>query len=117
MILNHMVQLSENLDLLYSALSDQSRRAMIARLVQGPASVSELAEPLNMSLTAVAKHLALLERSGFVVSTKVGRIRTCQFEPKRLEAAQDWLAKQRVLWERRFDQMDAFLLEDKQDDG
>jgi DNA-binding transcriptional ArsR family regulator len=113
MILNHMVQLSANLDLLYSALSDGSRRAMIARLVCGPASVSELAAPLNITLTAVAKHIALLEQSGFVVTQKTGRVRTCQIDPKQLHVAQEWLAEQRALWEARFDRMDAFLLEGK----
>jgi DNA-binding transcriptional ArsR family regulator len=108
-----MVQLSANLDLLYSALSDSSRRAMIARLVQGPASVSELAAPLNITLTAVAKHIALLEQCGFVVTQKTGRVRTCQIDPKQLQVAQDWLAEQRSLWEARFDRMDAFLLKGK----
>ena len=84
---------------------------MIGRLVRGPASVSELARPLKMSLTAVAKHLTLLEQSGFVVSQKVGRVRICRIDPKQLLAAQDWLAKQRTLWEARLDRMDKFLLE------
>jgi DNA-binding transcriptional ArsR family regulator len=112
-ILNHMAKSSASLDLLYSALADPSRRAVIARLARGPASVSELAKPLNMSLPAVVKHLALLEESGLVVSQKVGRVRTCRLDPKRLDAAQAWLAKQRALWEARFDRMDAFLLENR----
>lgn len=108
-----MVQLLTHLDDLYGALSDQSRRAMIARLVQGPASVSELAEPLKMSLSAAAKHVGLLEKSGIIVSQKIGRVRTCTLETKQLKAAQDWLAEQRALWEARFDRMDQFLLEGK----
>lgn len=95
---------------MYSALADPTRRAMIARLVRGPASVSELARPLKMTLPAVAQHLKLLEESGFVVSRKVGRVRTCRIEPKRLDAAQTWIAAQRSLWEARFDRMDALLL-------
>ena len=83
---------------------------MIARLARGPASVSELARPLKMSLSAVVKHLNVLEESGFVVSQKVGRVRTCRIDPKRLDAAQAWLATQRGLWEARFDRMDAFVL-------
>ena len=84
---------------------------MITRLSRGPASVSELAKPLKMSLPAVVKHLTLLEESGFVVSQKRGRVRTCRIDPKRLDAAQTWLAKQRAVWEARFDRMDAFVLE------
>lgn len=84
---------------------------MIARLACGPASVSELAKPLKMSLPAAAKHLALLEVSGFVVSQKIGRVRTCRIDPKRLDAAQTWLATQHAAWQARFDRMDAFLLE------
>ncbi len=106
-----MVQSAAALDLIYSALADRSRRAMIARLARGPASVSELAKPLKMSLPAVVKHLALLEESGFVVSRKVGRVRTCRIDAKRLDAAQNWLASQRALWEARLDRMDAFVLE------
>jgi DNA-binding transcriptional ArsR family regulator len=64
-----------------------------------------------MSLPAVVKHLSLLEESGFVVSQKIGRVRTCRIVPKRLDAAQVWLARQRATWEARFDRMDAFLLE------
>lgn len=99
-----------DLDLVYAALADSSRRAMITRLALGPASVSELAAPLRMSLPAVTKHLALLERSGFVLSHKHGRVRTCRIDPERLDAAQDWLSKQKSLWETRFDRMDALVL-------
>lgn len=116
-ILNLMVKSSAALDHLYAALADKSRRAMIARLARGPASVSELARPLKMSLPAVVKHLGLLEESGIVVSKKVGRVRTCRINPKRLDVAQTWLARQRALWEARFDRMDAFLLEDGDLDG
>ncbi len=98
---------------MYGALADGTRRAMIARLARGPASVSELAKPLKMSLPAVVQHLKVLEESGFVVSRKIGRVRTCRIEPKRLSAAQSWIARQRALWEARFDSMDAFVLEMK----
>jgi DNA-binding transcriptional ArsR family regulator len=109
LILNHMVQSLAKLDRIYAALSDSSRRAMIARLTRGPASVSDLAAPLKMSLTAAAKHVSVLERSGIVISFKTGRVRTCRIDPKNLDVAQDWLAKQRALWEARFDQLDTFL--------
>jgi DNA-binding transcriptional ArsR family regulator len=111
MILNLMVQSSASLDLLFSALADPSRRAMVSRLARGPASVSDLAKPLRMSLPAVVKHLALLEESGFVLSAKVGRVRTCRINPKRLDTAQAWLAEQRATWDARLDRMDAFLLD------
>ncbi|MBI1250714.1 MAG: metalloregulator ArsR/SmtB family transcription factor [Alphaproteobacteria bacterium] len=105
-----MLNRSESLDRVFAALADPTRRAVIARLARGPASVSELAKPLKMSLPAIAPHLKALEQSGFVVSEKVGRVRTCRIDPKQLEAAQTWLAEQRSVWEARFDRMDAFVL-------
>ncbi|MET0183689.1 MAG: metalloregulator ArsR/SmtB family transcription factor [Caulobacterales bacterium] len=110
-----MLKQTDALDLMYAALADSSRRAMIAQLARGPASVSELAKPLSMSLPAVVQHLKLLEECGFVTSRKTGRVRTCRIEPKKLSAAQAWLAKQRSVWEARFDRMDAFVLETKDD--
>jgi DNA-binding transcriptional ArsR family regulator len=105
-----MVQSQSALNLVYSALSDPTRRAMITRLARGPVSVSALAQPLNMSLTAAAKHVRLLERSGIVSTRKTGRVRTCHIDPKRLGLAQDWLAKQRAVWEARFDALDKVVL-------
>ncbi len=101
---------------MYAALADPTRRAIIAHLARGFASVSELAKPLKMTLPAVVQHLQLLEKSGFIVSRKIGRVRTCAIEPKRLETAQHWLAQQRALWEARFDRMDKLLLEDHEND-
>lgn len=109
-MVNDVINQSAALDLVYSALADPSRRAMIARLVRGPASVSELARPLEMSLPAATQHLRRLEESGLVVSRKVGRVRTCRLDPRRLDAAQTWIANQRALWESRLDRMDALLL-------
>jgi DNA-binding transcriptional ArsR family regulator len=106
-----MLQRSEGLDRVFSALSDPTRRAMVERLTRGQASVSELAEPLDMSLSAVVQHLRQLEESGLVVSRKTGRVRMCRIEPRRLKAAQSWLARQRAVWEARFDRMDQFLLD------
>jgi len=111
-----MLNRSEGLDLMYAALADPARRAIISQLAKGPASVSELAKPLKMSLPAITPHLKLLEASGFVLSKKVGRVRTCRIEPKRLAAAQSWIAKQQALWEARFDRMDQFLLEQNDDE-
>jgi len=112
-----MPNYSASLDDMFSALANPARRAMIEKLARGPSSVSELARPLKMALPSVVQHLQLLERSGLVTSRKVGRVRTYRVEPKRLDSAQAWLARQRAQWEARFDRMDALLLEsEKKDD-
>jgi DNA-binding transcriptional ArsR family regulator len=103
------------LDLAFQALADPSRRAMVDRLAQGPASVSELAKPLAMSLPAVMQHLQVLEASGLVVSAKVGRVRTCCIEPKAFTQAEQWIAERRALWERRLDRLGQFLDETEND--
>jgi DNA-binding transcriptional ArsR family regulator len=103
------------LDLAFQALADPSRRAMVDRLAQGPASVSELAKPLAMSLPAVMQHLQVLEASGLVVSEKTGRVRTCRIEPKALSQAEQWIAERRALWERRLDRLAQFLDETEND--
>lgn len=104
------------LNRMFTALADPTRRSMVERLARGPASVSELAKPFAMSLPAVVQHLQVLEESGLVKSSKAGRVRTCRIEPKALGVAQDWLSQQRALWEARFDRLDQFLLETKDDD-
>lgn len=101
------------LDLAFQALADPSRRAMVDRLVQGPATVSELAKPLAMSLPGVMQHLAVLEASGLVISEKVGRSRTCRIEPAVLTQAERWITERRALWERRLDRLGQFLEETK----
>lgn len=103
------------LDLAFQALADPSRRAMVDRLAKGPASVSELAKPLAMSLPAVMQHLQVLEASGLVVSEKIGRVRTCRIEPKALSQAERWIAERRALWERRLDRLGQFLDETEND--
>jgi len=104
-----------HLDLAFQALADPSRRTMVDRLVQGPATVSELAKPLAMSLPGVMQHLAVLEASGLVVSEKIGRTRTCRIEPKVLTQAEHWITERRALWERRLDRLGRFLDETKDD--
>jgi DNA-binding transcriptional ArsR family regulator len=101
-----------SLTLVFQALADPSRRQMLERLTRGPASVSELARPLNMSLPAVAQHLQLLEASGLVRSEKIGRVRTCHIETANLRAAEQWIADRRTLWERRFDRLGDLLAEE-----
>src|SRR5437660_10952353 len=88
-------------DVVFHALSDANRRAIIDRLLDGPASVSELARPLSISLPAVVQHLHVLEDSGVVRSHKLGRVRTCEVEPLALTTAERWISERRALWEAR----------------
>ena len=104
-----MLNESARLDFAFQALADPTRRGMLARLSRGPASVSELAKPLTMSLPAVLQHLRMLEASGLVKSEKKGRVRTVRIEPKAFGAAEGWIAEQRALWEGRLDRLEAFL--------
>jgi len=99
------------LDPLFHALADASRRSMVERLSRGPASVTELAEPLAMSLPAVVQHLQVLEASGLVQSEKVGRVRTCRIEPGALRPVEQWIAERRASWERRLDRLGEYLAE------
>ena len=101
--------LNYQLDKTFAALADPTRRALVERLVQGPATVSELAKPLPMSLPAAMLHLKVLEDSGLVTSQKVGRVRTCRIDPKMLSHAESWVAERRQMWERSLDRLGAFL--------
>jgi DNA-binding transcriptional ArsR family regulator len=105
-MLNHS---PEQLDQMFQALADPSRRAMLERLCKGPASVSDLAAPFEMSLPAVLQHLQLLEQSGLVKTEKVGRVRTCSVETKALRSVEQWITARRTAWEARFDRLGAFL--------
>jgi DNA-binding transcriptional ArsR family regulator len=96
-------------ELMFSALADPTRRAMVDRLIDGPASVSELAQPLSISLPAVVQQLHVLEDSGLVSSSKVGRVRTCAIRPGALSAAEQWIAQRRRTWEERLDRLGEFL--------
>lgn len=96
----------------FHALGDGTRRLMIEKLSAGPISVSQLAQPLNISLAAVVQHLQVLEESGLVRTEKVGRVRTCRMEPAALAAAERWISDRRSLWERRLDRLGAILDED-----
>src|SRR5215213_6057719 len=100
-----------SLDLVFHALADPGRRRMVERLSRGPASVSELAKPLTMSLPAVVQHLQVLEASGLIRSEKVGRVRTCQIEPQALQLAERWIAERQTTWERRLDRLGEYFAE------
>ncbi|MCR6673413.1 metalloregulator ArsR/SmtB family transcription factor [Devosia ginsengisoli] len=106
-----MLNQQPNLDLMFQALADPTRRAMIDRLSRGPASVSELAKPFAMSLPAVVQHLQALENSGLVTSQKVGRVRTVQIQPDTLSLAEQWINDRRTAWSRRLDRLGDFLAE------
>ncbi len=97
------------LDTAFHALADPTRRAVIARLIKGPAAVKELAEPFDMGLPSFLKHVKVLEASGLIGSEKIGRVRTCRIIPSRLIAAEDWLSEQRAVWEGRTDCLAAFV--------
>jgi DNA-binding transcriptional ArsR family regulator len=94
---------------MFQALSDPSRRLMVERLSRGPASFSELAKPLAMSLPAVFQHLQVLEASGLVRSEKIGRMRICRIEPAALLTAEQWITERRAEWERRLDRLGDYL--------
>ena len=102
---------SAELDRLFHALADPGRRVIVQRLVRGPASVSEIAEPLAMSLPAVLQHLQVLEASGLIRSEKSGRVRTCRLDPAGLSEAEAWVAARRMEWERRLDLLGDYLAE------
>jgi DNA-binding transcriptional ArsR family regulator len=103
------------IDGVFRALSDPTRRDVVARLSAKPASVSELAAPYRMAMPSFLEHLKVLEASGLVWSEKKGRVRTYQLSSDRLKVAEDWLSRQRRLWETRLDQLDAYLLKLKKD--
>jgi len=105
-----------SLDLMFQALADPARRSMVERLSLGPASVSELARPLDMSLPAVMQHLAMLEAGGIVASEKVGRVRTCRINPDVLSLAEQWINQRRTQWEQRLDRLGAFLAAEDEGD-
>jgi DNA-binding transcriptional ArsR family regulator len=99
----------DTLDRAFHALSDPSRRQMLHRLAEGPASVSELARPLQITLAAVVQHVQVLEASGLVESRKTGRVRTCSISEDGLRSAEQWLTDRRAVWQRRLDRLGVVL--------
>ncbi|TMQ83214.1 helix-turn-helix transcriptional regulator [Actinomadura soli] len=110
-----MLNNEEPPDRVFHAVADPTRRAIVERLTLGPASVSELARPLPMSLPAVVQHLQVLEAAGLVRSEKAGRVRTCHLEPAGLRTAEGWLRRQRTAWEGRLDRLGDVLTESTDD--
>lgn len=104
-----MLKYSVHVDEVLHALADPTRRGIVEQLGRGPASVSELAKPLPMSLPAVVQHLQVLEACGLVRSKKVGRVRTCRLDLKRLDTVQDWITERHKTWERRLDRLGEYL--------
>ena len=104
-----MIEAAQNLDQMFQALADPTRRLIVERLSRGPASVSELAAPFAMSLPAIVQHLQLLEQSGLVRTEKVGRTRTCTIDTGSLSLVEKWINDRRIGWEKRLDRLGAFL--------
>lgn len=98
------------IDHVFRALADPTRRHVLERLSRSPASVSELAAPFNMALPSFVQHMGILEECGLVQSSKAGRVRTYEIIPRRLKLAEDWMVRQRALWEKRLDQLDTYLI-------
>jgi DNA-binding transcriptional ArsR family regulator len=102
--------------LVFHALADPTRLAVVERLGTGPTATSDLAKPFKMALPSFLQHLDVLQKCGLVRSTKTGRVRTYELAPKAMKRAVDWMAKQRAVWEKRLDQLDSFLNELKETD-
>ena len=99
-------------DLVFDALGDPTRRAIVAQLGRGPQSVSTLSRPLGVTVTAVSQHIHVLERCGLLTTKKVGRVRTCQLDSAGLDALDGWIRETRTIWERRLDRLGEILAED-----
>ncbi len=111
-ILNHMVQyIGPRLDASFAALSDATRRGVLEQLGRSDASISELADRFRMTLTGMKKHIGVLEQAGFVTTRKIGRVRSCQLGPRRLEEEMAWIERYRRLWDARFDALDSVVEE------
>ena len=109
-----MEQYQHQLDGIFQALADPTRRAVIGRLGKGPASVGALAEPFDMALPSFMKHIHMLEQSGLIRTSKLGRVRTCALETARLAAVGGWLSEQQQIWESRTDRLEQFVTDKDQ---
>jgi DNA-binding transcriptional ArsR family regulator len=105
-----MAKHDPDLSAVFHALSDPTRRSILARLAAGPAAVSDLAEPTGLRLPTVMRHLSVLEEAGLIATSKDGRVRTCAMRPQAMEPARAWMEQQRAMWEGRLDRLDAFVM-------
>jgi len=110
-----MEQYQTQLDGIFQALADPTRRAVVGRLGRGPASVGELAAPFEMALPSFMKHIHMLEACGLIRTSKTGRVRTCAVDRTRLAAVDGWLSEQRAIWEGRTDRLEQFVMQDKEE--
>jgi DNA-binding transcriptional ArsR family regulator len=106
-----------DLSLLFHALADPTRRAILARLAEGPAPVSDLAQPTGLRLPTVMRHLGVLEEAGLITTAKDGRVRTCAIRPEAMEPARAWIEAQRATWQARLDRLDRFVTTRMKEDG
>jgi DNA-binding transcriptional ArsR family regulator len=113
-ILKPMLEHHSPVDRVFHALGDPARRAIVERLSRGPASVSELAEPFEITLAAVVQHIQVLEQSGVITTKKEGRVRTCRLDSQGLATAEAWIAQRRAAWEKKLDRLGALLDEEEQ---
>ena len=111
-----MTKHSPDLSLLFHALSDPTRRSILTRLAQGPARVSDLSEPTDLSLPTVMRHIAVLEGAGLIVTAKDGRVRTCALRPEAMDPMRRWMDQQRSIWESRLDRLEALAMQTEKDD-
>ncbi len=105
-----MAKHDPDLSLLFHALADPTRRAILSHLAVGPAAVSDLAEPTGLRLPTVMRHLSVLEEAGLIATSKNGRVRTCAIRPEAMEPARTWMDRQKAIWEARLDRLDAFVM-------
>ncbi|MEY4697206.1 MAG: hypothetical protein RIT14_1634 [Pseudomonadota bacterium] len=105
-----MAKHEPDLSLLFHALADPTRRAILARLAEGPAPVTALAQPTGLRLPTVMRHLAVLEAAGLIATAKDGRVRTCAIQPEALVPVQSWIDAQRAIWESRLDRLDDYVM-------
>ncbi len=104
-----MAKYEPDLSLIFQALSDPTRRAMLARLGQGPVAVTDLARPTGWALPTVMRHIAVLEQAALIETEKTGRTRTCRLRPETMAATADWMAEQRAVWEARTDRLEFYV--------
>ena len=109
-MVSNMAKHDPDLSLLFHALSDPTRRAILSRLAQGPAPVSELARPTGLRLPTVMRHLSVLEEAGLIATSKDGRVRSCTIVPEAMAPVRTWLDEQRAIWESRLDRLDDYVM-------